>query len=124
MLTVEGIFTLYDTDMDTISQLLRCSLQSGSNAKIRHSRKPIPNISAFGVLRSPKIRVLLALETMMPPDFKPIRAMYRPIPALREILMLAGIAFDVPHAIGNFVIALVLFCPLRRLLTNLYAKIQ
>ena len=36
---------------------------------------------------------------------------------------LAGIAFDVPHAIGNFVIALVLFVPLRKLLTMLYAKL-
>ena len=37
---------------------------------------------------------------------------------------LSGLAFDVPHAIGNFVIALVLFLPLRKLLTNLYAKMQ
>ena len=37
---------------------------------------------------------------------------------------LAGIPFDIPHAIGNFVIALVLFAPLRRLLERLYAKIQ
>ena len=37
---------------------------------------------------------------------------------------LAGIVYDIPHAIGNFVIALVLFAPLRRLLTNLYAKMQ
>lgn len=37
---------------------------------------------------------------------------------------LSGIAFDIPHAIGNFVIALVLFVPLRKLLTKLYAKIQ
>ena len=35
---------------------------------------------------------------------------------------LAGIAFDVPHAIGNFLIALVLFLPLRKLLTKLYNK--
>lgn len=35
---------------------------------------------------------------------------------------LSGIAFDVPHAIGNFVIALVLFVPLRKLLEKLYAK--
>lgn len=34
---------------------------------------------------------------------------------------LSGLAFDVPHAIGNFVIALVLFVPLRKLLTKLYA---
>lgn len=37
---------------------------------------------------------------------------------------IAGIPFDVPHAIGNFVIALVLFAPLRKLLTQLYGKIQ
>lgn len=37
---------------------------------------------------------------------------------------LAGIPFDIPHAIGNFIIALVLFNPLRKLLTRLYAKIQ
>ncbi len=37
---------------------------------------------------------------------------------------LAGIIFDIPHAIGNFVIALVLFVPLRRLLTGLYRKMQ
>ncbi len=35
---------------------------------------------------------------------------------------LSGLAFDVPHAIGNFVIALCLFVPLRKLLTKLYAK--
>lgn len=37
---------------------------------------------------------------------------------------LSGIAFDIPHAIGNFVIALVLFAPLRKLLTNLNGKMQ
>ena len=37
---------------------------------------------------------------------------------------LSGIAFDIPHAIGNFVIALVLFAPLRKLLERLYAKMQ
>ena len=37
---------------------------------------------------------------------------------------LSGIAFDIPHAIGNFVIALVLFVPLRILLTKLYAKMR
>ena len=37
---------------------------------------------------------------------------------------LSGIAFDVPHAIGNTVIALVLFAPLRKLLERLYAKIN
>lgn len=36
---------------------------------------------------------------------------------------LAGIAFDVPHAIGNFVIALVLFAPLRKLTEKLYKKL-
>ena len=37
---------------------------------------------------------------------------------------IAGIPFDIPHAIGNFIIALVLFVPLRKLLTRLYGKIQ
>ena len=37
---------------------------------------------------------------------------------------LAGLPFDVPHAIGNFVIALVLFVPLRKLLTRLYRKMS
>jgi len=37
---------------------------------------------------------------------------------------LSGVAFDIPHAIGNFVIALVLFVPLRILLTKLYAKMR
>ncbi len=32
---------------------------------------------------------------------------------------LAGILYDIPHAIGNFVIALILFYPLRLLLTRL-----
>ena len=36
---------------------------------------------------------------------------------------LTGLVFDVTHAVGNFTIALVLFTPLRRLLTRLYAKI-
>ena len=36
----------------------------------------------------------------------------------------SGFAFDIPHAIGNFVIALVLFVPLRNLLEKLYAKMQ
>lgn len=36
---------------------------------------------------------------------------------------LAGLPFDVPHAIGNFVIALVLFVPLRNLLEKLYKRI-
>ena len=37
---------------------------------------------------------------------------------------LSGLPFDVPHAIGNFTIALVLFVPLRKLLTKLYAQMQ
>ena len=37
---------------------------------------------------------------------------------------LAGIAFDIPHAIGNFAIALVLFAPLRKLLEHLYQKMN
>lgn len=35
-----------------------------------------------------------------------------------------GVGFDVAHAVGNFVIALVLFYPLRKLLTKLYTKMQ
>ena len=35
---------------------------------------------------------------------------------------MTGAAFDVTHAVGNFVIALILFVPLRKLLTRLYAK--
>lgn len=35
-----------------------------------------------------------------------------------------GLGFDVTHAVGNFVIALVLFAPLRMLLTRLYGKMQ
>ena len=35
---------------------------------------------------------------------------------------MTGIPFDLMHAAGNFVIALVLFVPLRKLLTKLYAK--
>ena len=35
---------------------------------------------------------------------------------------LAGLPFDITHAIGNFVIAVVLFVPLRKLLTRLYGK--
>ena len=37
---------------------------------------------------------------------------------------LSGLAFDIPHAIGNFIIALVLFYPMRKLLQKLYAKTQ
>lgn len=36
---------------------------------------------------------------------------------------ISGIPFDVTHAIGNFVIVLVLFVPLRKLLTKLYTRI-
>ena len=34
----------------------------------------------------------------------------------------SGIPFDIAHCIGNFVIALVLFAPMRRLLGSLYDK--
>jgi len=37
---------------------------------------------------------------------------------------LAGIPYDIPHAIGNFVIAWFLFHPLRKLLTKLYRSIE
>ena len=36
----------------------------------------------------------------------------------------SGIPFDVTHCVGNFVIALLLFKPLRQLLTKLYCQIQ
>ncbi len=36
----------------------------------------------------------------------------------------SGLSFDVTHAIGNFVIALLAFVPLRKLLTKLYNKIR
>ena len=36
----------------------------------------------------------------------------------------SGIPFDLSHAAGNFVIALVLFVPMRKLLTRLYANIH
>lgn len=37
---------------------------------------------------------------------------------------ISGLPFDYSHAIGNFVIALVLFVPLRKLLEKLYSKMQ
>lgn len=37
---------------------------------------------------------------------------------------ISGIPFDLAHCIGNFVIGLVLFVPLRKLLNNLYRKIM
>lgn len=37
---------------------------------------------------------------------------------------ISGIPFDALHCAGNFVMALLLFVPLRKLLTRLYAKIQ
>ena len=37
---------------------------------------------------------------------------------------LSGLGFDVTHAIGNFLIALCLFAPLRKLLTRLYGKMN
>lgn len=36
---------------------------------------------------------------------------------------ITGIPFDLAHCVGNFVIALLLFCPLRRLLEKLYARL-
>ena len=36
----------------------------------------------------------------------------------------SGIVFDVTHCVGNFVIALVLFKPLRELMEKLYAKLK
>ena len=37
---------------------------------------------------------------------------------------ISGVPFDVTHCIGNFVIALLLFMPLRRLLEQLYGKLK
>ena len=36
----------------------------------------------------------------------------------------AGIPFDIPHAVGNFIIALLLFAPLRILLEKLYHRLR
>jgi energy-coupling factor transport system substrate-specific component len=36
----------------------------------------------------------------------------------------SGLLFDIYHCVGNFVIALLLFMPLRNLLEKLYAKLQ
>lgn len=36
----------------------------------------------------------------------------------------SGIPFDIAHCIGNFIMVLLLFIPLRRLLTRLYARLQ
>lgn len=37
---------------------------------------------------------------------------------------ISGIPFDIVHGIGNFVIALVLFAPMRKLMEKLYRKMQ
>lgn len=37
---------------------------------------------------------------------------------------ISGIPFDIAHCVGNFVIALVLFVPLRELLEKLYKKLE
>ncbi len=37
---------------------------------------------------------------------------------------LSGLAFDVPHCVGNFIISLALFVPLRNLLEKLYKRIH
>lgn len=36
---------------------------------------------------------------------------------------ISGIPFDIAHCIGNFVMALVLFCPMRKLLEKLYSQL-
>lgn len=43
-------------------------------------------------------------------------------PAFAASWWASGIPFDITHCAGNFVIALVLFMPLRRLLEKLYAR--
>ena len=45
-------------------------------------------------------------------------------PAFALSWWISGIPFDAAHCVGNFVIALVLFVPLRRLLEKLYARMQ
>lgn len=45
-------------------------------------------------------------------------------PAFALSWWISGITFDVAHCVGNFVIALVLFVPLRKLLMRLYAALQ
>ena len=37
---------------------------------------------------------------------------------------ISGIPFDIAHGIGNFVIALVLFTPMRKLMERLYGRMQ
>lgn len=37
---------------------------------------------------------------------------------------ISGIPYDIAHCVGNFVMALVLFVPLRKLVSKLYLKIQ
>ena len=38
--------------------------------------------------------------------------------------LLSGIPYDIAHCIGNFIIALVLFAPLRKLLGKLYGQLK
>ena len=37
---------------------------------------------------------------------------------------ISGIPFDIAHCVGNFIIALILFAPLRRLLEKLYGQMK
>lgn len=43
-------------------------------------------------------------------------------PAFALSWWLSGIPYDIAHCVGNFVIALILFVPLRKVLEKLYAK--
>ena len=37
---------------------------------------------------------------------------------------ISGIPFDISHCVGNFMLALILFVPLRKLVEKLYAKMK
>ena len=37
---------------------------------------------------------------------------------------ISGIPFDIAHCAGNFIMALLLFCPLRKLMQKLYARLE
>ena len=45
-------------------------------------------------------------------------------PAFALSWWLSGIPYDLLHCVGNFVIALVLFVPLRKLLDKLYSQMK
>ena len=61
-------------------------------SKIKIKRNPIKNIKALAVWRLPNTKVFLAEATTIPPDFRPIKEIQRPMPPLNAILTLAGMA--------------------------------